>query len=144
MPWRFVLFEGEARQRAGDLLAARWHELNPTHGEATIAEQRNMLMRAPTVLCVVSTAADHPKIPVWEQQLSAGAVCQNILVAATAMGIGAQWITGWYAFDEEMLKHFGLESGERVAGFIYMGSPVEQPSDRPRPEPDDLLTRWQG
>lgn len=143
-PWRFILFEGDARKRAGDILAARWHELYPDHGEAMLDEQRGKLMRAPSVLCVVSAAAEHPKIPIWEQQLSAGAVCQNILIAATAMGIGCQWITGWYAFDDKVLSGLGLEAGERVAGFLYFGTPVEQPSDRPRPEPDDLLTRWQG
>ena len=143
-PWRFILFEGDARKRAGDVLAGRWHELYPDHSEAMLNEQRGMLMRAPTVLCVVSSVAEHPKIPIWEQQLSAGAVCQNMLIAATAMGLGCQWITGWYAFDEKVLAEFGLEPGERVAGFIYLGTPKDAQGDRPRPEPEDLLTRWQG
>lgn len=143
-PWRFILFEGEARQRAGDVLARRWHELYPDHSEAMLIEQRGMLMRAPSVLCVVSATAEHPKIPIWEQELSAGAVCQNMLIAATAMGLGCQWITGWYAFDEKVLAGFGLKPGEKVAGFIYLGTPKELQGDRPRPEPDDLLTRWQG
>lgn len=143
-PWRFILFEGDARQRAGDILADRWHELHPGHSEAMISEQRGMLMRAPTVLCVVSAVTEHPKIPVWEQQLSAGAVCQNLLIAATAMGVGCQWITGWYAFDEQVLAGLGLKEGEKVAGFLYLGTPKEPQGDRPRPEPDDLLTRWQG
>ncbi|MGI9462624.1 MAG: nitroreductase family protein [Aestuariivirgaceae bacterium] len=143
-PWRFVLFEGEARAAAGDILAARWHALYPDHGEAMLNEQRAMLMRAPTVLCVVSAAQPHPKIPIWEQQLSAGAVCQNILIAATAMGIGCQWITGWYAFDEAVLRQFDIKADEKVAGFVYLGTPQDAVTDRPRPEPDDLLTRWQG
>ncbi len=143
-PWRFILFKGDARKRAGDILAERWHELYPDHGEAMLNEQRGSLMRAPVVLCVVSAAREHPKIPVWEQQLSAGAVCQNILIAATAMGIGCQWITGWFAFDAHVLGRFGLTADEKVAGFLYFGTPKEQVTDRPRPEPSDLMTRWQG
>lgn len=143
-PWRFLLFEGEARAKAGEIMAARWHELYPDHSEAMLDEQRGMLMRAPCVLCVVSSVSEHPKIPMWEQQLSAGAVCQNILIAATAMGLGCQWITGWYAFDKKVQAGFGLTDAEQVAGFIYLGRPKQTQGDRPRPEPDDLLTRWQG
>ena len=143
-PWRFILFEGGARSKAGDVLAERWRALYPEHSDAMVEEQRKMLLRAPVVLGVISTAGEHPKIPVWEQQLSAGAVCQNIVVAATAMGLGSQWVTGWYAFDEAVLEAFGVAEHEQVAGFIYLGTPIEQPSDRPRPEPEDLLTRWQG
>lgn len=143
-PWRFIVFQGDARERAGDILARRWQELHPDHGEAMLAEQRNMLQRAPVVICVVSAAREHPKIPLWEQELSAGAVCQNILVAATAMGLGCQWITGWYAFDEKVLEQFGLEGDEKVAGFLYFGTPQEPVTDRPRPEPAELTTHWQG
>ncbi len=141
-PWRFILFEGDARKGAGEVFASRWRELNPSHGDAIAAEQAELFMRAPVVLGVVSTAREHPKIPIWEQQLSAGAVCQNILIACTAMAIGCQWITGWYAFDEIVLEQFGLAEGEQMAGFIYMGTSLENSGDRPRPEPEDLLTRW--
>jgi nitroreductase len=143
-PWRFILIEGEARARAGDVLAARWRTLNPGHGEAMIAEQRGTFLRAPVVIGVVSRAAEHPKIPVWEQVLSAGAVCQNMLIAATAMGIGCQWITGWYAYDPEVLDALGVGEGEKMAGFVYFGAPTEPVTDRPRPEPASLLTRWSG
>lgn len=141
-PWRFILFEGEARAAAGQVLAERWGEMNPDHGAAMLGEQAGMFMRAPMVLAVISRACEHPKIPVWEQELSAGAVCQNILVAATAMGIGCQWITGWYAFDRAVLQRFGVAGDEKVAGFIYLGTSLHNGGDRPRPEPDDLLTRW--
>ncbi len=143
-PWRFIVFEGEARHEAGEILAARWKELYPGHGEAMLDEQRRLLARAPVVICVVSTAREHPKIPVWEQQLSAGAVCQNMVIAATAMGIGCQWITGWYAFDEVVLKQFGLAPDEQVAGFLYFGTPTEDITDRARPEAADLVSRWSG
>jgi nitroreductase len=141
-PWRFILFEGPARERFGELLAARWRELHPDHGEATVAQARNFFLRAPAVLAVVSRAAPHVKIPEWEQVLSAGAVCLNILVAATAMGLGCQWNTDWCAYDEKMLAAMGLLSHEKIAGFIYLGTPSEAITDRPRPTPESLLTRW--
>jgi hypothetical protein len=88
-PWRFIVFEGDALDRAGEVLVARYAQLHPGHGEETLAQQRQMFSRAPCVVAVVSnTVADHPKIPEWEQVLSAGAVCQNLVVAATAMGLG--------------------------------------------------------
>jgi nitroreductase len=103
-----------------------------------------MLLRAPTVIAVVSTAADHPKIPVWEQVLSAGAVCQNMLLAATALGIGCQWNTDWIAYDTEIAKVMGLAPHEKIAGLIYLGTPSAPLEDRPRPDPGALTTRWTG
>ena len=142
-PWRFIVFEGDALERAGEVLVARYAQLHPGHGEETLAQQRQMFSRAPCVIAVVSsTVADHPKIPEWEQVLSAGAVCQNLLLAATAMGLGAQWITGWFAFDDQVLSAFGLAPGERIAGYIYLGTPVEAQGDRPRPVPASLTTRF--
>jgi nitroreductase len=90
-PWRFIVFEGEARAKFGRALRQRWHELHPDHGEASLAFNEGLLLRAPTVVAVISTAAPHPKIPEWEQVLSAAAVCQTILFAATALKVGCQW-----------------------------------------------------
>ncbi len=143
-PWRFILIAGAERGRLGDALATRWKGLNPSHGEAIIDEQRRTFERAPVVIGVVSTAAEHVKIPVWEQVLSAGAVCQNMLIAATALGIGCQWITGWPAYDAEILAVLGVGEGEKMAGFVYLGTPTEAVTDRPRPEPQSLVTRWSG
>ena len=143
-PWRFIVFEGSARERFGAALRARWLELNPDHGEGTLSFVRGMLLRAPTVIAVVSTAADHPKIPVWEQVLSAGAVCQNMLLAATALGIGCQWNTDWVAYDTEVARIMGLAPHEKVAGLIYLGTPSAPLEDRPRPDPAALTTRWTG
>jgi len=142
-PWRFIVFEGDARKRAGQIVADRYHELHANHGEETLDVQRNMFSRAPCVVAVVSTAAaDHPKIPEWEQLMSAGAVCQNMLVAATAMGLGAQWISGWFSYDRQVLTTFGLADSERIAGFIYLGTPAQLQEDRPRPEPGSITTRF--
>jgi nitroreductase len=143
-PWRFILFDGAARGQFGEVLAGRWRELHPDHGEATVALARGFFMRAPTVLAVVSRAAPHVKIPEWEQVLSAGALCQNILVAATAMGLGCQWNTDWCAYDVKILAAMGLDPHEKIAGFIYLGTPAEPITDRPRPDPESLLTRWRG
>ena len=141
-PWRFILFSGEARERFGEVLARRWHEKYPEHGEDSLAFQRGLFMRAPMVLAVISRAAPHPKIPEWEQLLSSAAVCQNIVLAASAMGISAQWQTDWPAYDAEVFKAMGLEPHEKVSGFIYLGTPTAPLEERPRPDPATLLTRW--
>lgn len=143
-PWRFILWEGEARSRFGEVMRARWQALHPEHGADTLAFAQGLFLRAPTVLAVISTASPHPKIPVWEQQLSAGAVCMNILMAATALGIGCQWNTDWVAYDPEICAAMGLLPHETVAGLIYFGTPSAPLEDRPRPDPSSLLSRWQG
>ncbi len=142
-PWRFILFEGTAREQAGGVLRKRWQALHPDHGEAVLKEQEGLFKRAPLVIAVVSRAAQHVKIPLWEQQLCAGAVCQNLLVGATAMGIGCQWITGWYAYDRQVLEAFGLAREEAIAGYIFLGTPAQDQGDRRRPVPASLVTRWQ-
>ena len=141
-PWRFILWEGEARAAFGEVMSARWHACHPEHGADSLAFVRGLFLRAPAVLAVVSTAADHPKIPLWEQQLSAGAVCMNILYAATALGLGCQWNTDWIAYDPAIAAAMGLKPHEKVAGLIYLGTPAAPLEDRPRPDPQALLTRW--
>jgi nitroreductase len=143
-PWRFILFEGEAREKFGDALRRRWSELHPDHGDESLAFHQGLFTRAPVVIAVVSRAAPHPKIPEWEQKLSAALVCYNILLAATALGFGAQWQTDWPAYDSEMGKIIGLIPPERIAGFLYLGAPTVPYEDRPRPDPMALLTRWNG
>ena len=141
-PWRFILFEGEARAKFGEALVARWREKNPGHGEEALAFHRGLLLRAPVVVAVVSGAAPHPKIPEWEQTLSAAAVCMNMLLAATALGVGCQWQTDWPAYDAKMAKVMGLAAHEKIAGFIYLGTSTAPYEERPRPDPMQLLTRW--
>jgi nitroreductase len=141
-PWRFILWEGDARAAFGDVMRARWHTLHPEHGQDSLDFVRALFLRAPSVLAVVSTAAEHPKIPLWEQQLSAGAVCMNILYAATALGVGCQWNTDWVAYDSVIAAAMGLKPHEKVAGLIYLGTPAAALEDRPRPDANALLTRW--
>lgn len=141
-PWRFIRFAGTARAKAGALLA----ELASTRDGVTdpdmLDQERGRFTRAPLVIGVISRAAPHPKIPEWEQVLSAGAVCMNLLLAAHAHGFAAQWLTEWYAFDADAAARLGLGDGERFAGFIHIGTPNEAPTERPRPAVADLLTDW--
>jgi nitroreductase len=143
-PWRFILFEGEARARIGERFRRRWRELHPDHGEEALDFYEGLFTRAPVVLAVVSRAAPHPKIPEWEQTLSAAAVCMNVLLAAAALGFGAQWQTEWPAYDRAIASIMGLSDHERIAGFIYLGMPTTPLEERPRPDPAALLTRWSG
>jgi nitroreductase len=139
-PWRFILFEGDGRERMGDVLA----EVLEAEGEREkhIADERERFLRAPLVIGVISSARELHKVPVWEQELSAGAVCQNILIAATAMGFVANWLTEWYAFHPAVKEKIGLKPGERVAGFIYIGQAKDELEERPRPEMDKIVSRF--
>jgi nitroreductase len=141
-PWRFIQFSGAARHDIGKAFAARWAELNPMHRPDALAFQSGLFMRAPLVIAVVSRAAQHPKIPVWEQQLSSGAVCYNIVLATTALGFHAQWQTDWVAYDPITTNAMGLAADETVAGLIYIGTSTVPLEDRPRPDPASLLTVW--
>lgn len=131
-PWRMIVFEGEARARFGELLATRAKALDPNASDSLIAQERNRFNRAPVVVGVVSSPDVSRRIPVWEQHLSAGAVCMNLLTAATLSGYGAQWLTEWYAFDEEIGAALSLGKDEQIAGFIYIGTPTEAPTERMR------------
>lgn len=137
-PWRFILFEGQGRERGGDILA----EVTQAEGERDkqVEEERGRFMRAPVVIAVVSAAREQHKIPVWEQELSAGAVCQNILIAAAALGFVGNWITEWYAYHPAVKDRLGLKAGERIAGFIYIGTAKDDLEERPRPDLDRIVT----
>jgi nitroreductase len=123
----------------GRLYAEKYAQADP----AKLDAERGVLARAPLVVAVASRAAPHPKIPEYEQLLSAGAVCMNLLTAAHAMGYAANWLTGWHAYDEDALRLLGVGPEERIAGFIHIGTASETPTDRPRPDVRSLVTRWQ-
>ncbi len=143
-PWRFIVFTGEARSKFGAVLEARFHELHPDADERQLAVERQRFERAPVVVGVVSRATPHAKIPEWEQQLSAGAVCQNLLTASAAMGFASQWLSEWYSFDEAIDRALGLEDPECVAGFIYIASAKQAPGERARPAMEDIVSHWSG
>lgn len=141
-PWRFVIFEGDARGAFGNKLAEIYRQQNPDAPEKAIDLQRQLLLRAPLVIAVISTAGPHVKIPEWEQVLSAGAACQNILLTAHAMGFGAQWLTEWYGYDQKVHALLGMEPHHRVAGFIYIGSYKDKPEERVRPNLQERTSYW--
>ncbi|WP_417488973.1 nitroreductase [Maricaulis sp.] len=139
-PWRFILFEGEARNSFGMILGKVWAVKNPDATPDQIRCEQQRFERAPLVIAVISTVTEHHKIPLWEQELSAGAACQNLLIGASAMGFAAQWLTEWYAYDCDIKDALGLRSGERIAGYIYIGSSASEVMERPRPRAH--VGRW--
>jgi len=142
VPWRFILIEGEAKSRLGEVLACAFQADNPGASAEQVAVERERFAHAPLVVAVVSRVVPHAKIPDWEQVLSAGAVCMNLLTAATALGYGASWLTGWAAFDRRVLEALGLKPQERIAGFVHIGTAKETPTDRDRPSLSDIVTRF--
>ncbi len=141
-PWRFIIFEGAARSRFGENLARIFRQAEPAADEQRIQFERDRLMRAPLVICVVSIEIPNHKVPTWEQQLSAGAVCQTMLLAADAIGYAAQWLTEWYSYDREIHETLGLNENERAAGFIYMGTASSEVKERQRPDWRNRVTRF--
>lgn len=141
-PWRFIIFEGEGRTRAGELIAATFAADNRGAETQRLDLERRRLAIAPLVIGIVSRAAPHPKIPEWEQLMSAGAVAMNLTLAATAMGFATSWLTEWYAYDRRVLAAFGLGDHEKMTGFIHIGRPTMAVVDRVRPVLDDLITRF--
>jgi nitroreductase len=141
-PWRFIIFEGDARARAGEVIAQVFARKNLAASPAEIEIEKRRLMDAPLVIAVVSFTRPHAKVPPWEQELSAGASAMNIVTAATALGYGANWLTGWFAFDRDVLAGLGLKADEKLAGFIHIGTPSKPSEDRPRPALADIVTRF--
>jgi nitroreductase len=139
-PWRYILFEDEGSERFADILAEILSQDGATKSQCD--EWRARVTAAPVIVGVVSSAQEMIKIPVWEQEMSAGAVCQNILIASHALGFVANWLTEWYAYHPAVKQKIGLKPGERMAGFIYIGTPKEDVVDRPRPDMNMIVTRF--
>jgi len=144
VPWRFLTFEKSTRGKFGKILRTIFAKNNPKTNEKILDFEENRFLRAPLVIAVISTAdKDNPKVPEWEQILTAGAVCQNILIASNAMGYASQWLTEWYAYDKVVLKKLNLNPNERIAGFIYIGTASKQPKERGRPDLANLVKKWE-
>jgi nitroreductase len=142
VPWRFILFEGEARSAAGERLDAVYARQNPDLPAGKKGMWAGYMARAPLLVVVVSRPDRQSKVPEWNQVLSAGAVCMNLIAAATAMGFAAHWLLKWPARDPEALAVLSVGEGERVAGFMHIGRPAERPHDRPRPDLGRIVTAW--
>ncbi len=140
-PWRFVIIDREAQDRAGAALEQVIHS-DEGVDEARREFVRGWFKRAPTCVMVVSSPRPSPKVPEWEQILSAGAVCFNLILAAHALGYAGNWLTEWPAFDERARAALGLTGEERVAGFVYLGTPSQGGAERVRADVSSRISRF--
>jgi len=143
-PWRIVLLRGAPRRAFHDWLMARRAAMQPTPGEAVLAKEAEKYGTAPVILTVVARIESTERIPELEQLLSGGALCFSLLLAAEAFDLGAQWLTGWPAYDREVAAHLGLASHERILGFIHVGQRSEEPPERLRPQLAERYVEWTG
>jgi nitroreductase len=141
-PWRLVVFQGEARARAGEKLAEIAARKRPDIDEAGLDIERRQFLPAPLTIGVLSSVKPHPKVPEFEQLISAGNVAFNLVHGAYALGFAAQWITRWFSFDDEAAAALGAQPGERFVGFVHIGTPSATIEDRPRPALDEVVTYW--
>ena len=143
-PWRLIVFEGEARAQMGEVFAeACAAEDKEPPSQVRLDFERRRLMRSPLVVAVISRVVPNPGAPEWEQVLSAGAACFNLCLAANALGFGTCWVTEWVAYSPRVKAALELGDGERVAGFVYVGTPADKPEDRDRPKLGDVVSRWE-
>jgi len=142
-PWRFVVIDGDARESFGAMLAeVLMDEEKEPPSPVRLETERQRMMAAPVTVAVISRVKDVPGAPEWEQLLSCGAACQNLVVAANAMGFGCNWVTRWFAYSEGVRARMGLASSERIAGFIHIGTALARQPERKRPALDEVVSRW--
>lgn len=142
-PWRFVVFTGSARSDFDSALQRIYQTNNPEATEKLVSHNGQLLSRSPCVIAVIASPnLEHPKVPLWEQTLSAGAACQNLLTAAHALGFSAQWLTEWYSYNKDVNALLSMVDSEQIAGFIYIGTPAETPQERTRPPLDERVIYW--
>lgn len=141
-PWRLVVFEGDGRARAGEVLAAIQKKRRPDIDEASLNIERRQFLPAPLTIGVIFSPRPNIKAPELEQILSAGNVCFNISHAAFALGFAASWTNRWYGWDPEAQTALGARGGERFVGFIHIGTPTTIIEDRERPDLSEVVTRF--
>jgi nitroreductase len=142
-PWRFVHIPRGARESFATLLQTAYRADNPDPGRLEIEANERFAYQAPELMVALSSPTPGIKIPLWEQELSCGAACMNLLLAAHAAGFAGGWVTGWAAYSPQVLAHFGAPP-ERIAGFIFLGTPGIELEERPRPEYDEVVSEWAG
>jgi len=140
-PWELIVINGNAKLRLGnDILAKEYQLINPEASVDDINYERSRLCRASVVIAVLFKPVSHPKIPFWEMQLSCGAVCSNLLIAAQSLGYAAQWLTEWYAYNNSMIIELGGNPDtDKIAGFIYIGDKEKTPIERRRPSKEKVI-----
>jgi len=143
VPWRVLSIRGEARARLGRAIVEIHARKEPDVAPAVLDKDRERFNFAPLILTVIARVeADHPKIPAQEQLLSAGCVAYNLLLGAQALGFGAQWLTGWAAYDAEVAALLGLASNEHVIGFVHVGTAKDPAPERTRPDLAEVASEW--
>ena len=140
-PWRFVIVDADQREALAALIVDAYRAEKPDAGKIEIESMIQFAHQAPTLIVALSAPAASSKIPLWEQQLSAGAACMNLLTAAHAQGFVAGWLTAWPAFNDTVRQAFGDET-TRIAGFIFIGTPSRPLEERPRPDYDAVVSHW--
>jgi len=138
-PWRFLVLTGAEREKLGDLIAEGLvveDERDPRVAE----KMKGYASQGPVLVVAIMCLNPDHKIPVLEQELSIGAACQNMLVAATALGFASQWLTGWAAYSKTVANGLGLSANEQIAGFLFFGNQADEPTERPRPNISDHIT----
>jgi nitroreductase len=140
-PWRFVIVPEERRAAFAELLANAYARQRPDAGRLEREANAQFAHQAPALVIVLSRPDRASAVPLWEQELSAGAACMNILHATHALGYAGGWLTGWAAYDDQVRDAFG-GPGERIAGFLFLGTPGAELSERPRPDYDDVVSLW--
>ena len=141
-PWRLIVIEGEAREKAGEAIAQIAKKRRPDLDDAGMAIERRQFLPAPVTIGVISSPKPNPKAPELEQLLSAGLVAFNLCNAAFATGFAASWVSRWFAFDPEAQTALGARGGERFVGFVHIGTPTAAIEDRDRPDIDALVSRF--
>ncbi len=135
-PWRFIVLEGEEREKLGDLIAKGLLSENETN--PNVAEKmKGYATQGPVLVVAVFSPSDNRPIPLLEQEMSAGAACQNMLIAATALGYASQWLTGWASYSPTVASGLGLAEGEKIVGLLFFGNHGDEPTERPRPNTVD-------
>jgi len=142
-PWRFVIVGADQRDALGQLLERAYRTEKPDAGKLEIEAMHQFARQAPTLVVILSSPVENGRVPTWEQELSAGAAGMNLLHAATAMGFVGGWLTAWPAYNDTVRDSFGKAS-ERIAGFVFIGTPGEPVEERPRPEYDAVVSIWGG
>ena len=143
-PWRFVIIESDKRATFAELIVDAYRAENPGAGALALDPLRQFATQAPTLVAVISSPVAHPKIPAWEQQLSAGAACMNLLTAAHAAGFVGGWLTGWASYNPMVIESLGGGADDRIAGFIFLGTPSRELEERPRPAYEAVVSTWKG
>ncbi|WP_340265102.1 nitroreductase family protein [Sphingobium mellinum] len=140
-PWRFVIVPGDRREALGQLLDRAYRAEKPDAGRLELESMHQFAHQAPTLVVALSAPVGGSKIPAWEQELSTGAAIMNLLHASHALGFAAGWLTGWPAYNEDVRAAFA-KGDERIAGFIFIGTPGKPPEERPRPVYDVIVSTW--